>query len=59
MRVSLPVYSEADYRAQAEAACAGLPPEQTADIMAAYEAEKAEREARRAERQAAYDKAQR
>lgn len=59
MRVSLPVYSEADYRMQAEAACAGLPLSQQQDIMAAYEAEKAEREARRAERQAAYDKAQR
>lgn len=55
MRVSLPVYSEADYLAQAQAACAGLPPEQAADVMAAYEADKAAREHVKAIRQAEYD----
>lgn len=55
MRVSLPVYTEADYRAQAEAACAGLPLLQQQDIMAAYEAERARRDHVRAIRQAEYD----
>lgn len=55
MRVSLPVYSEADYLAQAEAACAGLPLNQAQDIMAAYHAEKAARERVKAIRQAEYD----